>query len=90
MADNSATSSLSSLGINLDSDKKQNTKPSTTTMHNDMIANDIKIKQADEPTSVLSEISENKSVSSQSSRSSNKSTSNKRNLQKIHLNYMII
>lgn len=91
MADNSATSSLSSLGINLDSDKKQNTKPSTTTMHNDMIANDIKIKQADDPTSVLSEISENKSVSSHSSRSSNKSTSNKRksskrNSPKLHDN----
>ena len=69
MADNSATSSLSSLGINFDSDKKQNTKPSTTTMHNDMIANDIKIKQVDDPTSVLSDISENNSVSSASSKS---------------------
>ena len=76
--DNSATSSLSSLGINLDSDKKQNTKPSTTTMHNDMIANDIKIKQAEDPTSVLSDISENNSVSSASSKSSHKSTSNRR------------
>ena len=91
MDNNSATSSLSSLGINLDSDKKQNTKPSTTTMHNDMLANDIKIKQDEEPTSVLSDISENNSVSSASSKSSHKSTSNrrkssKRNSPKLHDN----
>ena len=61
-------------------------------MHNDMIANIIKIKkQEEDPTSVLSEISENKSVSSHSSRSSNKSTSNKRksskrNSPKLHDN----
>lgn len=78
MDNNSATSSLSSLGINFDSDKKNNTKPSTTTMHNDMIANDIKMKQVEEPTSALSDISGNNSVSSVSSKSSNKSTSNKR------------
>lgn len=91
MDNDSATSSLSSLGINLDSDKKQNTKPSTTTMHNDMIANDIKIKQAEEPTSALSDISRNNSVSSISSKSSNKSTSNRRkssrrNSPKLHDN----
>lgn len=79
MDNDSETSDMSTIGINLDSDKKNNTKPSTTTMHNDMIANDIKIKQVEEPTSALSDVNENNSVSSVSSKSSNNSTSNRKN-----------
>ncbi len=79
MDNDSETSDMSTIGINLESDKKNNTKPSTTTMHNDMIANDIKIKQVEEPTSALSDVNENNSVSSVSSKSSNNSTSNRKN-----------
>lgn len=73
--ENSNTSSIS-LGINLDSDNKDKLKPSTTTMHNDMLANNIKVKVNEEPTSRLTDIS-NDSESSNDSKSSNKSDSKK-------------